>query len=104
VKTIVDKIDNILGEGIRPLQGKKMWPGEWKSVPKNPIKIDPNKISKDERGYAQLGYANGWKETPDIVKKCEAKNHKLESKKVGRGVTEYICHKCKYVYFVDSTD
>lgn len=89
-------------EAVRPLQGKKMWPGEWKSTPKDPIK--KSGTNRDEHGYKDLGYANGWKNTPDIIKKCKAKGHVREYKNVGRGVTEYSCPICKYKYSIDSTD
>lgn len=51
-----------------------------------------------------LSYANGWKETPEIVKKCEKLGHKKEFKTIGRCLTEYYCHICDYKYKIDSGD
>ena len=48
-----------------------------------------------------LGYANGWKDTPKIVKKCQ---HVVESKSEGRCLTRYTCKACGYTYLVDSSD
>lgn len=52
-----------------------------------------------------LGYANGWEETPEIVKNCP---HPIESpyyyvKTVGNCLTEYGCTECGYKYLVDSS-
>ncbi len=49
-----------------------------------------------------LGYANGWKETPEIVKECREK-HKQRSRTIGNCLHEYYCDKCGYVYKVDSS-
>ena len=50
--------------------------------------------------WDNFGYANGWDETPAVIKNC---NHAAEYRMVGRGVTEYRCEKCRYVYLVDSS-
>lgn len=47
---------------------------------------------KKEMEY--LGWANGWKETPEIVKKC----HELGHNRFGR------CEICGYYFNVDSSD
>lgn len=48
-----------------------------------------------------LGYANGWKETPEIVRQCE---HKTVTRVVGNCLEETSCEVCGYVYKVDSSD
>jgi len=51
-----------------------------------------------------LGYANGWKGTPEIVQKCSDLGHQQYSKTVGKCLTEYGCEECGYKYLVDSSD
>jgi len=48
-----------------------------------------------------LGYVNGWKQTPGIVSSCK---HKKEFRKVRRGIEQIKCNICKFYYFIDSTD
>ena len=48
-----------------------------------------------------FGYANGWTETPDIVKDCD---HEPEVITVGRCLRQYSCTECDYTYLVDSSD
>ena len=50
-----------------------------------------------------LGYANGWKDTPEIVKKCEEMGHKQYHRVVGNCDHEYGCVECGYSYSVDSS-
>lgn len=51
-----------------------------------------------------LGYANGWKETPDEIRICDILKHRQSSRKAGKCLTEYGCEKCEYKYLVDSSD
>ena len=51
-----------------------------------------------------LGYANGWKEIPEIVKQCREKHHKIDQRVTGRCIQQYTCHVCGYKYEVDSSD
>ena len=53
-----------------------------------------------------LGYANGWTETPEEVKRCGELLHSEQrwSRNAGRCVTEYGCSVCDYKYKVDSSD
>jgi hypothetical protein len=52
-----------------------------------------------------LGYANGWAETPEIIKNCrQHNNHKIHSKKIGRCIHQTTCETCDYTYKVDSSD
>jgi len=51
-----------------------------------------------------LGYANGWKETPEIVRNCKQQGHIQYSQNVGKCLTEYGCGACHYKYLVDSSD
>jgi hypothetical protein len=47
-----------------------------------------------------LGYANGWKEDPEIVKKCQ---HVKEVKNIGNHLIEFRCEICGYKFKVDSS-
>ena len=47
-----------------------------------------------------LGYANGWKEDPEIVKKCQ---HVKEVKNIGNCLNEYSCEICGFKFKVDSS-
>ena len=51
-----------------------------------------------------LGYANGWTSTPEIVKQCEAKKHPVIKCTENRCLTRYQCPTCGYEYKVDSGD
>lgn len=51
-----------------------------------------------------LGFANGWKNTPEIVKVCKELGHIQYEYNAGRCLHEYGCGACKYKYFVDSSD
>ena len=51
--------------------------------------------------YTNLGYANGWRKTPDIVNNC---NHEKSYEDVGRCLSKTTCHICKWFYKVDSGD
>lgn len=50
-----------------------------------------------------LGYANGWGDTPEIVQKCNQLGHKQYEKPVGRYLHECGCGACHYFYLVDSS-
>lgn len=52
-----------------------------------------------------LGYANGWSETPEIVEKCKKLGHKIESEKdlAFNCVNHYWCPICNYRYSIDSS-
>ena len=55
-----------------------------------------------------LGMANGWRETPEIVLKCKELKHDTTDKDHGppnRGLDHRVrCRKCNYVYGYDSSD
>lgn len=51
-----------------------------------------------------LGYANGWIETPEIVKKCNQLGHRGYSINRGKCLNEYGCERCGYKYLIDSSD
>ena len=57
--------------------------------------------------YQDLGWANGWREDPPIVKECQAKGHKTVDKNLDpswHGLhTMVTCHECKYIYHYDSS-
>jgi hypothetical protein len=56
-----------------------------------------------------LGWANGWSETPEIVKKCRELNHDVSDKSDAPGVpykcfTNTVrCDICGYYYKYDSS-
>ena len=59
-----------------------------------------------EDEFKDLGWANGWKETPEIVKKCrEAKHRVIDFDHSGnRGLHHEVnCPICKYIYHYDSS-
>ena len=50
-----------------------------------------------------LGYANGWEKTPEIVKECQGKKHNPPHHKTTmRCVTRVGCEICGYYYHIDS--
>lgn len=55
-----------------------------------------------------LGYANGWSETPEVVKACRQKQHGksgyMRETRLGNCLTQYECGECNYYYRVDSSD
>jgi len=54
--------------------------------------------------YKDYGYVNGWAETPEEVRECERKHHRMYSKPRGKCDTEYGCEICKFKFRVDSSD
>lgn len=54
--------------------------------------------------YKDLGYANGWKETPPEYDKCKKLGHPLKEEGIGRCLAEYSCPICKIKFKVDSSD
>ena len=60
---------------------------------------------KEREDYQHLGCANGWTETPEIVKRAqEDPEAKWYSATIGRCYTQYFCDKYKITYTVDSSD
>lgn len=54
--------------------------------------------------YIDFGTANGWLETPELVKRCVGKKHSPKQTGIGRCLTEVKCELCRYKYTVDSSD
>lgn len=54
--------------------------------------------------YKDYGYVNGWTETPEEVRECERKRHRMFTRAIGRCVTEYGCEICGFKFQVDSSD
>jgi hypothetical protein len=50
-----------------------------------------------------LGYANGWQKTPEIVEHCQKKDHVVEGEVVGNCLVERWCPICDYYYRIDSS-
>lgn len=60
---------------------------------------------KAREGYKQLGYANSWKDTPEIIKIANKDPEaKWYSVVIGKCLTQYFCDKYKITYTVDSSD
>ena len=51
-----------------------------------------------------LGYANGWAETPEEVVRCQELKHPRWSRNLGRCDNEYGCDVCDFKYQIDSSD
>lgn len=56
-----------------------------------------------------LGWANGWGKTPDIVKDCrdsreKGEDHDMQGHSGGRCVSVTTCNTCGYTYRIDSSD
>ncbi len=55
-----------------------------------------------------LGWANGWKNDPEIVQKCKKLNHHRSDVDEGppmRGIQQHVmCKICNYEYYYDSSD
>ena len=55
-----------------------------------------------------LGWANGWKDDPELVTNCRKLNHAEKSKNLDHSHhgldTLYWCDICGYEYHVDSSD
>lgn len=49
-----------------------------------------------------LGYANGWKETPELVANCDH-NPRYEKDYAFSCVTHVTCDECGYTYKIDSS-
>lgn len=50
-----------------------------------------------------FGYANGWREPPREVKRCQDLGHKLEGRQIYACVIEHYCPICKIQYKIDSS-
>jgi hypothetical protein len=61
-----------------------------------------------KKALKYLGWANGWKETPEIVRKCQEQHHQTSNVDEGprhRGLKHHvICRTCGYEYYYDSSD
>ncbi len=55
-----------------------------------------------------LGWANGWEEDPEIVRKCKELKHETSNVDIGppfRGLHHVVtCNICGYIYHYDSSD
>jgi hypothetical protein len=58
-------------------------------------------MQKEETKTQDLGFANGWSTTPEIVKNCP---HKVENVTVGRALVKSTCTVCNYHFLSDSSD
>ena len=59
--------------------------------------------------YKDFGWANGWSEEPEIVKKCKDAGHRRTITDIGRspmrGLDNLVrCDICRYEYHYDSSD
>lgn len=56
--------------------------------------------------FIDLGWVNGWKEMPKIVKKCRKQKHEVIDfdHSGNRGLHHEVkCNICKYIYYYDSS-
>ena len=60
-------------------------------------------MAENDKKIKDLGYANSWREKPDIVKKCAKLKHTRNAERIGRCLTVVTCEKCNYEYTVDSS-
>jgi len=63
----------------------------------------------DDKPSVDLGWENGWDETPDVVKECRKLGHALtetdEGSRKNRGLdTVTRCLLCRYKFHTDSSD
>lgn len=66
---------------------------------------EADKWWKERSGYEHLGCANGWSETPELIKKAHKDPEaKWYAASIGRCYTQYFCDKYKITYTVDSSD
>ena len=56
---------------------------------------------KAERRLKDLGWGNGWSETPEIIKNCL---HATSDTTLRPGVHRVVCRDCGYTYLYDSGD
>ncbi len=60
------------------------------------------------RPFQDLGWANGWEETPWIVEECQRLGHRPIERNLDPTMhgldTEVRCEQCNYVYHCDSSD
>jgi hypothetical protein len=68
------------------------------------IKDQQSKELETSDNFIDFGAANGWLETPELVKRCVAKKHSPKQTGVGRCLTEVRCELCRYKYLIDSSD
>lgn len=70
------------------------------------------KNKNEEKIMVDLGWANGWREKPDIVSRCESQDHStpgfltdVDVGPPGRGIEHVVtCTECGYRYRYDSSD
>ena len=63
-----------------------------------------NTYNTDKEDYRDFGTANGWIETPALIKYCNILKHEVTKKGIGRCLTEVRCDICRYIYKIDSSD
>ena len=56
---------------------------------------------RSRRPIEDLGWGNGWAETPQVVKDC---NHVTTDVTIGPCVHQVTCSECGYTYKYDSSD
>lgn len=70
----------------------------------------PTDMANNTDDLVSLDWANGWGETPEIVRKCQEARGRGEKHDVREGngpwsCTHVVeCHTCKYKYMYDSGD
>ena len=51
-----------------------------------------------------IGFANGWKEEPELYREAVAKGYKLKAEEVGRCLRKYVCEELGFYFYIDSSD
>ena len=51
-----------------------------------------------------LGYMNGWKETPKELIEAIAKDYEIKEERIGPCLRKYTCEQGGFFYKVDSSD
>lgn len=59
---------------------------------------------KARRRIRDLGWGNGWTETPQVVKDCADREHAVTEINLGSCVHQVTCAECGYTYKYDSGD
>jgi len=81
---------------------------EFRRLTKTSFMVATKMSDKNNPAVVNLGWENGWSETPEIVKRCKALGHKpqcVNQDPTHHGLKHEVrCDICGYVYWYDSSD
>lgn len=63
-----------------------------------------DKAERRRPPLVDLGWGNGWAETPQVVKDCADRKHAVTEIHLGSCVHQVTCVECGYTYKYDSGD